>query len=1762
MEWSNTSILRQTSEGETEEILDSEEFEQDEIDYSVPNISTNQNVGSNNRDSNLRRRSYGYLSRSTSPVREYPWQSSPHIMPIIDTSNPVDYRSGFRPSFGTSGRTSRVTKKYDNSYEKQPKNRKAYKHKYNSLIFLNDSTIDDKNINTLTNKIFPNKIPKPLQIVSLDHNPINEHNHNNWFLPDDFGENFQIQLDEEMMVNAQITSLSEQALAIMNLGIIQEEEKDEKFINYLLGISNGLNYIINIMMENHVWRFDPLEKITWMYLFLACKYESRAIKYIINSPYYNKNLLRKKDKYLLTPLLVSFFTNSDEMIKEIHKYFEITIELLLEEHLNIPLIFHSINNTEIFNYFQQNIPNINNILFEKFNNTTIFLIACQSNPEIANIILNSEMMTQEFFQIEMNDFNCLMLSAFHQPNFLENLLNSKFCNQKMVDINLPLFGTILNVLVKFHPDQINILLNSKYMSKFLFDAQKTNKNYRINILFDSLDNEVILNKLINNEFVNENLLTNYCSFIKETLFFDLIRRNDRSTINHILNLPFVTSNILKSTNERDQNVLHYAAIKNINIFLDLFKCKHFETKMLNEPSKSDNGKNILMLILQNNELNKITEELVDLLKPYINYDLLKYQDSNGFNTFTYLCKYLPYLASFAIEKNLIDDKILLEPISKDSYQLFAIFCMTDDKILLKILLDSNYFNEKYFDLEDSSGNNLALEVSKYMVNNLSLFFNSDYFKKNNIKKKNKKDENILINILDCPNETDENILNFLLNNENFPELLSSKNNLDESCFLIACKTHPKIALKILESPFFDNKLLKQFNDSGSNCFREACIKCDYNLIKAIGENEIFSKELFEFFDSNTLSIEYALQSNDIQIWEYILNHKFMNIELLTKCILDMDTQKDITSDSKILNVLLNCKNIENVILTNLSTGKNLLMYALINLQYDIVYQILEKFKNLDLISGIDSDGSNLLHYIYEPNLLKKILESDWFNPKSIFLLNNNNCSLIHHYIGGDHIDLAKIIIEKYKCPKDLLKTTTNNGLNLIVEMEIYDLTDLLMDLIESEDLLVTNYSNETCLHKIFGTQDLTKSKNLLSKLIKNKKLNSKLMEKKNINGDTFLMVGSELIDETIIMTILELIECSNEFLECINNKGENILTLLCSNNEDLVPLLVEHKKATKNLLIYDNILCPLFYLINSNKINLFDYIITLDICDDTIINYAVNKFITPLYYSILLNRENILNKLLSLKFDLNPSFNLKDNIGRNILQFSITAPLTKIGAYKSILASKYINNNHLLDYNIHKENFYSSLFNLDIEFIKYFIESKYWNDKIMFERFNNNEFLLGYIADKPEILNYLIFENKCNQSMMKIKNKNGMNCCHIYSMKNQKSLEILLNSNMCTMEIINEKDNFGRTCLHIACEYNKTCANLLLTSKFNNKLLLNIKNNKGLNALMIAIKCNQEIANQIIESEHFDLNQMTNCDYKGNNVIMYAIKYHPTLLKKLMESKYFDIKLLQNKNINNDSCYLYSCKHNGYLIQDLLEKYINQELLYYGDSENGSCLTLGARYQPQAIRYLLSDKIISPDILNLRYKNQNFMEIGCIYNSETIKYALESNVDLSYFFETNELMFLAVKFQPQAVKYILESKYGNSSMLQVKKNSRTCIDEAFDFQPKSLYFLINSKFGTNEILNKEDETGYRLLHKIKKNYPDIKSLKDIKNINLVDHENSIANENEPNICNICYNYKMKVVFGPCCHTSCIGCAFKLHQCHQCREQIISKNVVFNYTDSN
>ena len=1671
-------------------------------------------------------------------------------------------------------------------------------------------------------KIIPtNFIVNYDQISLMDLSDISEHNtgiysnpydqpitnltYNLWFTPVDIPEvqtstlETILESDTDDKINNifEITKFVEKLNLIINKDLISPEDLDTPFKIYLTSISDIIQGILDELLESPGWNFNPMERFMHIYLLLASKYEFRALKYLFKSEYFSPRLITLRDKNGYSPLF-HICTNNLLDYKNIPDFLLnfIMAENLSELYGDYPLLNYILicHDSEILKIIL-NLPNIWPIITKPNKNginTPLYLAAYDNIGAGLSEILNNPNMAPEYFnQLDNNGSNILSYCLIYNPDngfkIFNLLLDSKYLTQNLFDQYHLVYGNILNLALFNKPDLVKYIINHKFFNKsilnmakiFLYDISKTN-----------------LDLIIGSPYYSKNIFDTYLPDIAI---------NNKPVFEYLIYNNIISSSDLLNKFDKNSNtlILISGPIINLDILYLIFNSKLNTNSQLFLLNKDSDGRNLIMRLI----INSINTDLVTKIKIFLDYlldknyltrEILMDSDNNFYNLFYYICVYYPDIGLKILDQDNNIPEYLWQPFKNNSHIINTIFYNSNDIIgtmvitlngfmssynsdiekLLINLINSKYLNSHMLVHQDINNMNLFLEICYLSPQYLKYLFKRDLITKNIFESKNIYQDN-LITILFNPHflystNITENTILYILNSKYMAaDILNNRNSQGETAFLLACKhkhkKFTKLARLILFSIYFDINNIINPDIKKNTCFSYACENGNKILLELICGCELFTQSMFLSCDICLIPHLITAINKDVSIAKYILTHKFCSPDLFFESYKYILSSYQFTED--FAEIIINSEFLsEKILLYGDYDKKNLICYILKYQNPGLFQQVLDNPAcTARVLSHTDSNKNNFLEYLLDIKTLQLILRHPKFDPVLLTNRNNKNFNIINKWLNnGIYFPFLIDLLNSEKISLNILKTKdfesksliTNLFLNYEMAINILKLSD---NILSKSDLLERDNSGNTCLHNLskYYYHTLTESQiseeqlkiiyNRLKYFLNHDKLSVELLEIQNHEGNTFLMMNPHLLK-----IILDSKYFSYKLINICNLKGSNLLNIICLNYKKYLDLLVSHPNIPED------------YFLESNQKNIMNinYIILSDNSEklinsnkysDKIFNTMDKHGYTPLLFTIIItkNINNIKLLVNSDKINLTESFEIRDNTGRNIL---MTAALTTPEIFELILNSKYIKPDMFFVCDKYKHNTIIYAISNSIGIIKQIVESKYWSDELKYYKDIDNDYLLIYPYNKPEIVKYFLNNSKSDQIMVNSVNNMGYSCAHYYAKYNQDSLKILLKSNFCNQDLINIKNNNGNTCLHLACKFNFRSAELLLKSKFARPELLAIQNSKGKNIFMILLKYNKNprLINIFKSQENNILDLINNLDTKGNNLLYYIVKYNSCLLEPII--KKINPEILSHRNNKYLTIQMVAAKYSGESLRLLLN---NNQDLYTNHLDYGSVLTIGARYQPLAIKYILNWPNLDWKIINTTDKKLSFVDIACKYNPESLKYALESPVDLKLFFlvSNNCCPFLiACQYQPQAVKYIMESKYFDPEYLLYKFGDRGIIHEAFDLQPRALLYILKSKYITPEILAFEDEKGYKLIHNLKQTYPNLNSEFEISNMELTKYDNILFNKKNGDIlCEICLIYKSAVIFNPCYHMACLGCAFKLRTCHMCRAIIADRKIIFH-----
>jgi hypothetical protein len=884
-----------------------------------------------------------------------------------------------------------------------------------------------------------------------------------------------------------------------------------------------------------------------------------------------------------------------------------------------------------------------------------------------------------------------------------------------------------------------------------------------------------------------------------------------------------------------------------------------------------------------------------------------------------------------------------------------------------------------------------------------------------------------------------------------------------------------------------------------------------------------------------------------------------------------------------------------------------------------------------------------IHSITNNKLIHKLINHQYFTNSMMFFDNNEHSNLLLLMVNNKKFDMISDLIESPCSSINLFKQKYKN-LNIFELLLVYKKYKVISDILNSrfgcEELLLMQCENGLVINNLWGLKTYDNIHNEIfigySIILNLPYITEKCINHADIHGYTLLTyaISSDLIDT--VKQILEHPKCNKQLLltQLIHRNeyelGSNkyiyncIFPNICQNTEifsmliespyftkelfyqngsrqliciveillhepDWVDILIEKKMLTSEVykILLDVHGINILYILLIHNPNIFRKLLYTSMCSvDRLlkINCDIIRETNCISELIIRNDFQSLKEVLNLNMDFN--FSYEFILKHIITHLFYNASKISVELFDILIQSKCLVLDILLKPFINEVSLIAQIFfSKNIKLIKYLVENGYWNtikytinnsgNSILFDNINTKLLSAGY-----SLIKYLIDNDLCDKKLIKHTNNFGETILHNYinqKLTNNddydftKLVELILNSKFCDKDLLNMKDFNNNTCLHIACSNEDSkFTDIIVKNKFCDSEFIKLTNNLGQSSFMIALKNNKSAAQTILKSSYFSKDLLFLKDNNNDNCCTYAIKYNHEVLCQIITHDVDDFALLKNRNKYGDTCLSISAKHNCESMKYLLRYLLSNQLTFNKHPEKNNAYFIAARYQPVALKYLLDwnynltyDKI---NIFNVALRNKHtIIHYACRFNAESVKYLLKYKNDylMNTFYENSEFItspfLIACKYQPDAVKYILDSEYCSTKLLESEFNNMNSAEIAFRYQPSALLHIIKSKYCTKQILNKSDDIGYTIISKLKQvdlRICDLDPDKLEEMFPIMKCKNESVDSNDPAICPICYEFKKNILFASCYHQTCVGCSLRSHKCHICRKQISTRIQLF------
>jgi len=1616
------------------------------------------------------------------------------------------------------------------------------KDRYSSFNILEDNNSITTFKSTLEEFVFPEKI----KLFSNDiyNDSITENSR--WILKENDLASFSLSQDDRDRNMAILMNIYDYVPQIINKHVIDISEYDNNFDTYNNSCLNACNYLVTKLYDYLSWTFTLTDKLIWIYLMLACKYEQRAIKYILKSPIYGRNadIIKYKCRFGLSPIILACRSDNITAIKYFVEYGYITINDLINiNYENLPALYycflHESTLSYIINTFGKEI-----LFLNTFDNISPIHFIFSYSQSSTNYLINNGLISKNMLQQYVDNISPIMLLGMYNPDKIFDLIESDICTYDDLSYISNTYGNIMNILAMYNPDKLIKLIEYDIIDSKLFESKTQciciNDNdiiISVPLIFLLVENADILRQLIcSDAFVNYNMLST--EFYDTDIFSEIIC-NTPPMLGPILH---IVNNTIGIKDIDISNILAYCLRYDPKLAFEILNMDIDESVILN---KDNNGLNVLMYILKfgENYLGDLFDSILNIIfSKFLSDNLIEDKDNNNVNTMVYMFKYHPDISYEMLNKyklfNIahICDVLAVCPdinISKiiiDDYRS----AITKEHIDIFLLIQHNHTVLDYM-LSIECIDNEMFNTRKYGNNILSFAI------KNNVS------NIILIKIIDYK----------LFSKELFEE----RDRLGNTPLIIAIYKNYNYARIILNSKLLTDDVYNLKDNNGRNSYTIAChANNDIKTLNLIRKSLFFKDSMFTELDNlGNTPLYYAIENSNI-IAEYVLSDQLCTKDIYYNAISKYVIDGNLDKIEHNMNMILDNEYCDNEIL-------KLLFFPILekgNYPSNNVDNMFKKISSADIIFQYNRNGDNCFHVAINNmnyDIAEFMLRQKFNCYKLIEYENNKGITPLHMLIDNNQYNMIlyyAVICNKhgeYQRVYDILSIDWK-GIPLFLHLvSVMDNIELLLSL--EKNLIkriikeIVDENNRNCLYYLGNSEDIhiSEKQEYIYILLKGEYIDKSVINNKdNIDGSSFLFECPYLAD--IILTYRDLCLpeqedlCSSELFSYENNLGINLLhVLLTTHNYAIVKCLLDSDYVDEHLLTDKN----LSLIIDLNDISI-DILLESGICDVSVVNRKING-IPILHLALQRNRDYVSQKLLSSKYDLSESYNFVDTYENNIL---INTTHLSYDIFVQLIESKYFSKELLVKNNIYGNNCISNFIKYSPDSLKYIFENNYWDDNVINNRDINGNTIIMYCSNNKEILEYLLNIDGMNELLYKVNNMNE-NCLHIFIDAPYDCVKLVLD-NSDIYKLLIQQDNYGNTFLHkLLLSNNNDYIDKIINDYDISQDILSIVNNNGQTILMLMVESRLDCVKLL---NNADDKALYIKDNSGNNLLMYAAKYSSDIIEGIIERAGSNI--LAERNIAFETPLMYASYYSVRSVDIILKNESTSiEHMYCGHTNHKSIMTIAMKYQPEVIRLLLQYGIDKMLLCCIDEEGNNIVNIGCKYNSKSLEYLLNSNYDLTMLFNNKpHPIFYATKYNPDAVKCILESKYGSTYIFYETFEGNSCLNMALSCQPKSLCYMLKSKHMTSDILNMENDSGYSILADIKCIYRNISCIPDIYKLELVNNINIIANNDDPNMCNICYEFKKCAILVPCAHTICVGCAFRVNRCPMCKADIQKKSFIF------
>ena len=926
-------------------------------------------------------------------------------------------------------------------------------------------------------------------------------------------------------------------------------------------------------------------------------------------------------------------------------------------------------------------------------------------------------------------------------------------------------------------------------------------------------------------------------------------------------------------------------------------------------------------------------------------------------------------------------------------------------------------------------------------------------------------DNILMTILKL-NMSDLNTIianaNLVINHKYCTEeLINYKNNKNETPFMIGIEKSFEVAEIIKNSGKFKND---------NNINAEDCLQY---LKAAITSSNISGVKVITSlpgFDNGALLIEdenkdtcyhYAAKSN-LDIFKYLMEMEGFDKSVLSKVNSMEQTCFSISVEesSDISMHLLDEKLVDYNMLSHPNyDGYNSLQITCFLQKEDVLQKIIS---HPDMSSEILSHKTILGYNIFGYNelsdkIVEILMKSAYFNISMLKEL--KNIKFVN--IFGENTDVPFTIPIYMEMVYSGRIVPIKKMLEFVEDECIFEQTDSL----QNNMLLASSNNKELC--NIILSHEHMSSKSVMQENAREENI-MMLLIAQNDDENVEKLLSLQVFNPGLITkiqsnshTVLNYIKNNNSSFQYIVNSGhltkEFIETYVDEDENNFVMSLIKKNYPyVDNFLHSDLIDAKSFMHKNSLQLTLSSYLMQYDQDNgttllETVVNLdcysdtIINQIISKDSLPLLyftLPHPYQFKLLMESKYDLTPSF---DHLYDNNHMNTVLRYLSKsnFDGFKLYVQSKYFKMDHFLAPDEYKHSIVTSFCLLEENNLQWIVDNPVlWTDRVKYYGDIDNDNLLMFISS--------VFDR----------------------------FKFLLNNNYVDIKMIELTNNYGLNIFGYLAEHDKVPEFKLLNEKFSMKKYLSIKNKRGYNLLHMMHSKSSELLDYVYSQGYFTSELLNSSDRLGKTLFMKLIESHPKLAEAVISDNLCTSDVFNKLDNDGQTSLMYSCRYNPHLIKIMVnhENFDKALINFRSYSDDYSCIDYGAVYNANSVTELLTLDECNPDLLHRGHMDYgSTLLLAARYQPEALKAILNWDKMTWKLLMTinNYLTFLQIGaiYNPLSLKYAIDSHWDLTQLFlttyatkDLDHNASVPILAA-KFQPIALKYILDSKYCTPDVMS-------------------------------------------------------------------------------------------------